>query len=160
MDTFFEEVAELNGLMRSTLERWALREVKWPSLTNQMALADGLVDEYLIDHDTSDALQELSKWIAVAEDGSASYSQSLQVHALLDELVELFEQLANAPTLGKRHEQIISRWMLGDSINELAYSRGADEQRILVLLHEVVRYYEVESLEALKIFLEGRVGEL
>ncbi|MGB0389522.1 MAG: hypothetical protein ACPGWR_32275 [Ardenticatenaceae bacterium] len=159
MNSFFKELDQLHNLMRVTLERWALGMVivSEASFGDQMALADALRDEFLIDHDTHDSLWQLKAWAIRVQDGSGSYSEALQAQNTLEELLELFTQLANSPTLGKRHNAIIPGWMEGDSLAELAESRGVDEQRILVLLYEVVRYYELANLEQLRHFLQTRM---
>ena len=157
MNSFFKKLDQLHNLMCLTLEQWALGTVSESSWRDPMTLANALRDEFLIDHDTYDALAQLNRWAIMQQDGTASPSQTLQAQALLDELIELFTQLANEPTLGKRHDAIIPGWMEGESIGDLAESRGVDEQRILVLLHEVVRYYELGSLEELRHFLQTRM---
>lgn len=160
MDTerFFEDLSRLDQLMRWTLERWALSEVPVECLRDGTALADRLRDEYLIDHETHESLQRLRAWAVMVRDRSTAYSQKLLARGLLDELLALFKRLANGPTLGKRHDAIIAAWMAGESVAELAEHSGRDEQRTLVLLYEVVRYYEVGGVPELKVFLASRMA--
>lgn len=150
MTELHEQIKQLHKLMRLTLERWALNSVHESAFGDPILLANALLDEYLIDHDTHDALLDLHRYEQMHKDGMLSTNQALQVRAQSNELLDLFTQLANEPTLGKRHNVIIPAWLAGESLAELAESRGVDEQRILVLLHEVVRYYEVASLEELR----------
>ncbi|MBA3532782.1 MAG: hypothetical protein H0T73_12730 [Ardenticatenales bacterium] len=149
---FPQAMAHLRALMAATLEQWALAPLAvLPQ--GEAALADALCAEYLIDNDTHDLLHRLWRWEAAMQAGRATLAEEFQAHALLEELLELFQSLRTAPTLGKRHDAIVPRWLAGESIAELAESRGTDEQRILVLLHEVVRYYQLSNLEALRAFL-------
>ncbi len=150
MTELHEQIKPLYELMRLTLERWALNSVHESAFRNPILLANALLDEYLIDHDTHDALLDLHQHTQLHKDTTSPADQVLQTRAQSDELLDLFTQLANEPTLGKRHNVIIPAWLAGESLAELAESRGVDEQRILVLLHEVVRYYEVASLEELR----------
>ena len=150
MTSLNKQTKQLYDLMRLTLERWALNTVREAAYHDPVLLANALLDEYLIDNDTHDALVDLQKYAVMRQYGTLSANQALQVQAQCDDLLDLFTQLANEPTLGKRHNAIIPAWLAGESLAELAESRGVDEQRILVLLHEVVRYYEVGSLEALR----------
>ena len=150
MTTLHDQIKQLYHLMRLTLERWALNTVPESTYHDPVLLANALLDEYLIDHDTHEALIDLHQYTQMHQDGTLSANLTLQVQAQCDDLLDLFTQLANEPTLGKRHNAIIPAWLAGESLAELAESRGVDEQRILVLLHEVVRYYEVGSLEALR----------
>lgn len=150
MTSLDKQINQLEQLMRLTLERWALNIVDESAFSDPILLANALLDEYLIDHDTHDALMDLHQYTPMHQDGTLSANQALQVGAQNDELLDLFTQLSNEPTLGKRHNVIIPAWLAGEPLAELAESRGVDEQRILVLLHEVVRYYEVASLEELR----------
>lgn len=150
MTVLHDQIRQLHELMRLTLERWALNTGHESTFSDPILLANTLLDEYLIDHDTHDALIDLHQYTQMHKDGTLSANQALQVRAQSDELLDLFTQLANEPTLGKRHNVIIPAWLAGESLAELAESRGVDEQRILVLLHEVVRYYEVRSLDELR----------
>jgi hypothetical protein len=152
-----EAMARLRALMAATLAQWSLAPCSEPPVGDE-ALAEALRAEYLIDNDTVDLLRRLWRWEAAMQAGRATPAEEFQARALLDELLELFRSLHNAPTLGKRHDAIVPRWLAGESLAELAESRGTDEQRILVLLHEVVRYYQLSSLEALRAFLLTNQG--
>lgn len=144
-------IETLQELMRATLETWGGGRVPLPPSGELLDLAGALRDAYLIDNESHALLQRLDRWAHPSE--PLTPTERLQAQGLLEELLALFRSLRSGPTLGKRHDAIVPRWLAGESIAALAESRGTDEQRILVLLHEVARYYNLPDLTTLSTFL-------